>query len=265
MPEAIDPTTRRSMFPPQRQEEILRLTSEHGQVDVAELAAIFDVTTETVRRDLKDLQRRRLVRRVHGGAIPWDSGRVEPLLADRDVQQTEEKGRIAVLAVQELPPEGVVMLDSGSTIARVAERLPTDSRLTIVTNSLVNAEALKEHQDTRIVVLGGEMERNTLTMADAQTVAAIRELTVDTLVLGTDGISARGGLTTPYRHHAEVKRAMITTARRVITVADGSKVGTDHFIRFADCADIDTLITDTGADADAVAAIEAAGTTVMRA
>lgn len=263
MPDAVEQAPRRSMFPPQRQEEILRLTRDHGQVDVAELAAAFDVTTETIRRDLKDLQRRRLVRRVHGGAIPWDSGRVEPLLADRDVQQIEEKRRIAELAVQELPPEGVVMLDSGSTIARVAERLPTDSTLTIVTNSLVNAEALKGHEDVRIVVLGGEMERNTLTMADAQTVTAIRELTVDTLVLGTDGISAERGLTTPYRHHAEVKRAMITAARRVIAVADRSKVGTDHFIRFSACADIDTLITDTGADADAVAAVEAAGTTVM--
>lgn len=256
---------RRTMYPQQRHDEILRLLRDHERVDVADLAAGFEVTTETIRRDLSDLQRRRLVRRVHGGAIPWDSGRVEPLLADRDVQQIDEKRRIAVVAVQELPPEGVVMLDSGSTIARVAERLPVDSPLTIVTNSLVNAQALEDHEDARIVVLGGEMERNTLTMADAQTVAAIQELTVDTLVLGTDGISARGGLTTPFRHHAEVKRAMIRSARRVIAVADHTKVGTDHFIRFADCADIDTLITDTDADLDEVAHLEAAGTTVMRA
>lgn len=261
MAEAAIP--RRAMYPQQRQEEILRLLRDHERVDVADLATEFDVTTETIRRDLSDLQRRRLARRVHGGAIPWDTGRVEPLLADRDVQQIEEKRRIAAMAVQELPPEGVVLLDSGSTIARVAERLPIDSRLTVVTNTLVAAQALKDHEDVRIVVLGGEMERNTLTMADAQTVAAIHELTVDTLILGTDGISARGGLTTPYRHHAEVKRAMIRSARRVIAVADHTKVGTDHFIRFADCADIDTLITDSGADPDAVAGLEAAGTTVM--
>lgn len=257
--------SRRAMYPEQRQDEILRLLRDHERVDVADLAVQFDVTTETIRRDLSELQRRRLVRRVHGGAIPWDSGRVEPLLAERDAQQIEEKSRIGALAVQELPPEGVVMLDSGSTIARVAERLSMDSRLTIVTNSLANVQALAEHVTIRLVVLGGEMERNTLTMADAQTVAAIQDLTVDTLILGTDGISAHGGLSTPYRHHAEVKRAMIRSARRVIAVADHTKVGTDHFIRFATCVDIDTLITDSDADPAAVASVEAAGTTVLQA
>lgn len=264
MPDAVD-TPKRTKFPPQRQEEILRLAREHGQVDVADLATAFDVTTETIRRDLSDLQRRRLVRRVHGGAILWDDRNFEPLLAERDVQCVDEKRRIATVAVGELPPEGVVLLDSGSTSARVAERIPTDSTLTVVTNSLVAAQMLADHDEVQVVVLGGAVDKNTRTMADSQTVTAIQDLNVDTVVLGTDGVSAAGGLTTPYRIQAELKRAMIRAARRVILVADHSKVGNDQFIRFAICDEIDTLVTDTGVDDATAAELEATGMTVLRA
>lgn len=265
MPEATERAARPGMFPPQRQEEILRLTRAHGKVDVAELAAGFDVTTETVRRDLSDLQRRRLVRRVHGGAIPWEEGRFEPLLADRDTQCVEEKRRIAEVAVGELPPEGVVLLDSGSTTARLAERLPTDSRLRVVTNSLVIAQLLADHEDVDVVVLGGALDRNTRATVDGQTVAEIRDMGVDAVVLGTDGVSVDRGLTTPYRAQAEVKRAMVEAARRVVLVADHTKIGNDQFLRFAPCSRIDTLVTDRGVDDATAAGLEATGMTVLRA
>ncbi len=265
MADTVDAVGRRTMFPPQRQQEILRLARDNGQVDVADLASAFEVTTETIRRDLSDLQRRRLLRRVHGGAILWDEGRFEPLLADRDVQRVEEKRRIAAVAVGELPPEGVVLLDSGSTTARLAERIPVDSALTVITNSLVNAQLLADHDEVEVMVLGGAMDKNTRATADSQTVTAIQDLTVDTVVLGTDGVSVAKGLTTPYRVQADIKRAMIAAARRVILVADHSKVGNDQLVRFATCDQVDTLVTDTGVDDATASALEAAGMTVLRA
>lgn len=257
-------TEGRPLYAAQRQEAILRLAREHGRVEVAALAQSFDVTTETVRRDLSDLQRRRLLRRVHGGAILWDDDGFEPLLARRDTRNVDQKRRIAAAAAEELPPEGVVLLDSGSTTATLARCIPPDRQLTVVTNSVLNAQLLAEHRGVEVVVLGGGLDRKTLAMVDEQTVEAIRDLTVDTLVLGTDGISPARGLTTPYRSQAAVKRAMIGAARHVIAVADASKLDQDHFVRFAACDQIDTLITDTGMDDTAVDRFEAVGLRVVR-
>lgn len=257
-------TPDRPLYPQQRQDAILRLAREQGRVEVASLSERFDVTTETVRRDLTDLQRRRLLRRVHGGAIPWGDDGFEPLLARRETRHTDEKRRIAAAAARELPPEGTVLLDSGSTTAMVPTHLPTDAQLTLVTNSVVAAQLLDDHHAVEVVVLGGRFDKRTLAMVDEQTIAAVAELTVDTLVLGTDGISPDGGLTTPYRNQAALKQAMIASARHVMLVADSSKAGQDHFIRFAGCNEVDTLITDTGLDDDTCARLEATGLAVLR-
>lgn len=254
----------RALFPPQRQERILARLREHGRVDVAGLADEFAVTTETIRRDLSDLQARRLARRVHGGAVLWDSGAFEPLVSLRDLRNMGEKRRIAAAAVRELPPGGTVLLDSGSTTARVAHELPADATLRVVTNSVTIATLLVEHERVDVTLLGGNMDKGMMAAVDEQTIAAVRQLRVDVVVLGADGLSAAGGLTTPHRAQAELKRAMIAAARRVVAVIDHSKVGNDQLIRFAECRHIDTLITDTGvSDAD-VAALEAAGCSVAR-
>lgn len=254
----------RSLFPPQRHERILALLREHGRVDVASLAEAFEVTTETIRRDLSELQGRRLVRRVHGGAVLWDSGGFEPLLSMRDLRNVDEKRRIATAAVLELPPGGTVIFDSGSTTARIAQQLPADATLTIITNSVTIARLLADHEHVEVVLLGGTMDKNILAAADEQTIAAVRQLSVDAVMLGADGISAAGGLTTPHRSQAELKRAMIAASSRVVAVIDHSKLGNDQLIRFAECRDIDTLITDTGVSDAHRTALETAGCSVVR-
>lgn len=259
------PTTGRHLFPPQRHQEILRLARARGRVDVASLATEVHVTTETVRRDLSDLQRRRLLRRVHGGAILWETGEVEPRLVHRDTQRVDEKRRIALAAVAELPPEGTVLLDSGSTTARVAERIPADSRLRIVTNSLAAARLLTEHESIELVVLGGEVDPRTLAMVDGQTVAAIAAMAADTVVLGADGISAERGVTTVSRAHADVKAAMVAAASRVVVVADHTKVGADQYLTVATCDQVDTVVTDDGVTDEDAARLEQAGPSVIRA
>src|ERR1044072_596434 len=133
------------MYAPERQQEILRLARDSGRVDVLSLAEEFQVTAETVRRDLRALDRAGLVRRVHGGAIPAGRLDFEPDLAEREGTAADEKDRIARAALAELPAEGSVVLDAGSTVARLAAALPVESELTVVTHSLPTAARLADH------------------------------------------------------------------------------------------------------------------------
>src|SRR6266536_5984677 len=124
------------MYAEERQQHIVDRARREGRVDVAELAAELAVTGETIRRDLSVLERHGLLRRVHGGAIPVERLGFEPALGQRAERYREEKDRIAKAAIAELPVEGAVLLDSGTTTARIAEMLPPDCELTVVTNSL---------------------------------------------------------------------------------------------------------------------------------
>jgi len=252
------------LFQSERQREIVSLTLQHGRVEVSELATRFQVTT-AIRRDLSELQEQRQLRRVHGGAVAWESKEFEPLLVVRNDQQHDEKRRIAKLAVDELPDSGSVIIDSGSTLARFAEAVPPDTSLRIVTNSLPIAQTLAEHENADVIVIGGKVRKNTMAMVDADAIAAFQPLSVDTLFISTDGLSAKVGLTTPYRQEAGVKQAMIASARRVVALVDDSKFGKDQFVRFAEWANIDVLITNVGADAETIAKIESMGTTVLQA
>ncbi|MFG3285050.1 DeoR/GlpR family DNA-binding transcription regulator [Streptomyces sp. NPDC048111] len=251
------------MYAPERQQEILRIARESGRVDVLSLAETFQVTAETVRRDLKALDRAGLVRRVHGGAIPAGRLDFEPDLAERESTAADEKDRIARAALAELPAEGSVVLDAGSTVARLAAALPLDSGLTLVTHALPVAARLADHPDIDLHLVGGRVRHRTRAAVDAWALRAYGEIRVDVVFLGTNGFSAAHGLTTPDLAEAAVKRAAIGAARRVVVLADSAKHGQEHFARFADMADVDLLITDQGLAPDDIAAIEATGTDVI--
>ncbi|CAM5440403.1 DeoR/GlpR family DNA-binding transcription regulator [Streptomyces xanthochromogenes] len=251
------------MYAPERQQEILRIARESGRVDVLSLAETFQVTAETVRRDLKALDRAGLVRRVHGGAIPAGRLDFEPDLAERESTAADEKDRIAHAALAELPAEGSVILDAGSTIARLAAVLPLESGLTLVTHALPVAARLADHPSIDLHLVGGRVRHRTRAAVDAWALRAYGEIRADVVFLGTNGFSAAHGLTTPDLAEAAVKRAAIGAARRVVLLADSDKHGQEHFARFADMADVDLLITDSGLAPEDIAAIEAAGTDVI--
>ncbi len=254
-----------SLFQSERQQEIVTLAIENRRVEVADLAHRFNVTTETIRRDLSELQAHRLVRRVHGGATPWETGGFEPLLSKREDHQESEKRRIAAAAVNELPDTGSIIIDSGSTAGRFVEAISSDTRLRFVTNSLLISKTLSERTDADVIVVGGKVRKNTLAMVDAYAVEAIEPIHVDTVVMSADAASATAGLTTPYREEAAWKRAIIRSARRVIMLLDHSKFDQEQFVRFAHWSDIDVLVTNTETDSDQLAVIEASGTTVVTA
>jgi len=251
------------LFQSERQREIAAATMQAGRVEVAELAVRYNVTTETIRRDLSDLQLHKVVRRVHGGAVPWETARFEPLLSRRSDQHDSEKQRIAAGAVAEIPDAGSIIIDSGSTLSTFAQVVPMATSVRIVTNALNIAQVLSERCDTDVIVIGGKVRKNTLAMVDSEAVAAVEPLAVDTLFISSDGLTAANGLSTPYREEAALKQAMISAARRVVALVDHSKFGKEHFTRFAEWSDIDVLITNREADPTEVEAIEAAGTTVV--
>ncbi|SDD44378.1 DeoR/GlpR family DNA-binding transcription regulator [Actinokineospora iranica] len=251
------------MYAAERQQLIAERAREAGRVEVAVLAEDLGVTTETVRRDLDALEKRGVLRRVHGGAIPIERLRFEPELAARDAEATAEKQRIAKAALAELPAEGVILLDAGTTTARLADLLPADRDLTVVTNALPIATTLAT-RGVNVLVLGGRVRGKTLAGVDAWALDTLRDLYVDVAFLGANGLSGRG-LSTPDQAEAAVKRAMVAAGRRVVALVDSSKAGTECFARFATLEQVDTIVTDDGLDADEAAEFEAAGPTVVRA
>ncbi|MBQ0847178.1 DeoR/GlpR family DNA-binding transcription regulator [Streptomyces sp. NPDC057621] len=253
------------MYAPERQQEILRLARDGGRVDVVSLAEEFQVTAETIRRDLKALDRAGLLRRVHGGAIPAGRLDFEPDLAERETTAADEKDRIAKAALAELPEEGTMILDAGTTVARLAGALPLEASLTVVTHSLPIAARLADHPGVQLHLIGGRVRHRTRAAVDAWALRAYGEIRADVVFLAANGFSAEHGLTTPDLAEAAVKRAALAAARRVVLLADSAKHGQEHFARFGGLDEVDLLITDSGLSPEDATAIERGGTEVVRA
>jgi DeoR family transcriptional regulator, fructose operon transcriptional repressor len=242
-----------TMYAEERQQAMAELVAERGRLSVNVLAEQYDVTTETVRRDLSALERIGLVRRVHGGAVPAHSlAVIESGLGERDRSNTAQKERIARAALDQLPPAGsTVLLDAGSTTSRLASLLPRDLHLVVVTHAVPVAARLAGHAQIELHLLPGRVRTTTQAAVGADTVAALAGLRADVVFLGTNGLSADHGLSTPDHDEAATKRAMLASARRAVVLADASKIGTECTRRFAALDEVDLLVTDTGIeDAD---------------
>jgi DeoR family fructose operon transcriptional repressor len=255
----------KQMYAEERQAAIVSRARVAGRVEVAELAESFDVTPETVRRDLTALERAGLLRRVHGGAIVVDLFGFEPALAVRESVHTSEKARIAERALALLPEEGAIALDAGSSTYRLAELMPADRALTVVTNSLPIASLLANRSALTVHMVGGRVRGRTLASVDNAALEYLRTVFVDVAFLGTNGFSIERGLTTPDSAEAAVKAAFVSSARRSVLLADHTKFGSDHFAHVADLAEIDVIVTDSALSDEAVSEIEAAGPQVVRA
>jgi DeoR family fructose operon transcriptional repressor len=253
------------VYAEERQQAITRLVGERGRVAVTDLATEFDVTTETVRRDLSLLERAGLVHRVHGGAVPAGAlAGIEAALSERDTVNQGAKDQIARAALAHLPRgEATIVLDAGSTTARFASLLPTDRRLTVVTHAVPVAARLAGLATIDLHLLPGRVRPSTQAAVGADTVAALGRIRADVVFVGTNGISLDHGLSTPDLEEAAAKRALIRAARKVVVLADSSKIGQETAQSFADLAEVDVLITDSAIDPRDQAEIAAAGPEVV--
>jgi DeoR family transcriptional regulator, fructose operon transcriptional repressor len=253
------------MYAEERQQEILRRARAQGRVDVMMLAEELAVTSETIRRDLTALERAGVLRRVHGGAIPVERLGFEPALAARDTVLTSEKERIAKAALAEVPEEGAIIIDAGSTTGRLAQALNTDRELVVIVNAPPLATLLAARPNLTVHLVGGRVRGRTMATVDDWALHALSQIYVDVAFMATNGFSVERGLTTPDPAEAAVKRAMIASARRTVLLADHTKFGNDYLARFGRLADVDLVITDTGLSAAAAAELQHAGPEVIRA
>ena len=236
------------MYAEERQQAIADLLAQRGRLSVTELADEFAVTTETVRRDLSVLERGGVVRRVHGGAVPAEALTVlEARLAERDVAHAEEKDRIARAALDLLPRSGgSVLLDAGTTTARLAAGIPRELRLAVVTNSVPVAARLADRPHVDLHLLPGRVRFTTQAAVGEDTVEALRRLRTDVVFLGSNGFSPDHGFSTPDPSEAAAKRAMTRAGQKVVVLADSSKLGRESVVSFAGMDDVDVLVTDEG-------------------
>lgn len=246
-----------------RQSRILAIARVEGRVDVAALAEQFGVATETIRRDLKVLAERRLVKRVHGGAIPLESAAFESDLGYRSQVDLLQKQRIAQHALSLLHGAETVFLDEGFTPRLVAELL-ADRSITVVTASLLVAQALADSSTATVLLLGGKLRGRTLATVDSWALRQLGELRLDLAFLGTNGLTPADGLTTPDPAVAAVKRTAVERSRRSVLLATDSKFGVITFVRWAEVADFEAVVTGTELTEDDAAPYVAAGTRVIR-
>lgn len=247
------------MYAEERQHHIQAAVRRNGKVDVSSLAADLDVTGETIRRDLIALERRGVLQRTHGGAISVERLGFEPAPATRELAMVAEKDAIAKRAVHELPEEGAILLDSGSTIEAFVGAFPTDIRLTVVTHSLHVALAVTAFPGITLMLLGGRWRPAGGCTVDRWALENLSHIVADVAFVGTNGLSTRRGLTTTDQSEAAVKSAMIGAAHRVVVLADHSKVGADYFYKVADLSTIDLVITDGGIDPELAEDLRIAG------
>jgi DeoR family transcriptional regulator, fructose operon transcriptional repressor len=229
----------------ERRQLIVEEVRRRGRVSVSGIAVAYDVNPETVRRDLVVLERRGALRRVHGGALSLARVQVEPAVDERSGQMSDEKARIATAALELLPDDGTVLVDAGTTTGALVERFPTDRRLTVVTNAIPLALRLAPLPMVTVLVVGGRLRQRTLANVDDFAVRMVGDLRVDVAFVATNGISERG-CSTPDPAEGAVKRAMVGAADKVVLLADNSKFGQEHFVRFAALDDLDVVVTDGG-------------------
>lgn len=247
-----------------RRQRIVQALNERGQLHVGDMAAELECSEMTVRRDLESLEREGVLRRVHGGAVRGTLGAEETPYALRALQRVEAKAAIGAAAAELLVDGETVVLDGGSTVLEVARAL-RDRRLTVMPLAVRPLIELCDCAAVRLILPGGEVRPGELSLTGGLTESAFSSLRFDTYVMSVCGIDAQAGITTHLLAEADVKRTAARASRRVVAVADSSKLGRVAFGHVCSPADIDVLVTDRTADEALVESLVRAGVDVRTA
>ena len=251
------------MLSAERKRLILESISREGGVVAAELSQRFEVSEDTIRRDLRELASEGLVHRVHGGALP--NAPVVQSYAARIGQAPAEKAAIARAAAGLIRSGQVIAIDGGTTPLLVAENLPRDLRATIVTHSLPVLTALAGREGIELIAIGGRIMGDTLVGVGAATVDAYRAIHADVCIVGVAGIDIVAGLTALNADEASVKQAMAAGSRQVVAVAAADKLGTAGPFVVDSINRITDLVTDRAASPEMLQKFESAGLRVITA
>lgn len=258
------PIDGRSRLSLDRRRKITELVDTRGSIRVAEISGLLSVSPVTVRKDLEALAHEGLLVRDHGGAIARTHTALSIAFNQRAELNGEAKQRIGEAAANLVQPGETIMLDAGSTLMEMAKRIPRVSPLAIITNALNIALEVGALPGVHVVLAGGSLSPQTISTVGPLAERDLGDLLVDRLFLGTHGFELETGLSDLSMEVARVKRAMITTAKSVILLADSSKFGTRAFARVVPLSAINCLITDTAFPEDAARRLAAMNIEVRR-
>jgi DeoR family glycerol-3-phosphate regulon repressor len=246
----------------QRQAEILRAVRQAGSVAISDLAEALGVSTESIRRDIKDLITRGAVTRFHGGIA--DPGHLEepPFLRRMRVNR-EAKRKIAALVLELVRDGDSLILDNGTTTAYVAEALAARARLVVVTNSAQIACRLAGRNGNRVFLAGGEVADDDAAAFGPSVLEFLRQIQVRYALLSAGGIGAEGDIRVFHLFEAEFARAAMAQARESWVIADGSKFGRDAPVSCCPLTAVNRLITDAMPEPALRAACREAGVEIV--
>ncbi|WP_170374946.1 DeoR/GlpR family DNA-binding transcription regulator [Ruegeria atlantica] len=226
-----------------RQSDILNIAKQDGRVMVEDLALRFDVTVQTIRRDLSELADMGKLDRVHGGAV-LRSGVSNIGYEDRRALNADAKTRIAQLCAQDIPDGASVFLNIGTSTEAVARQLLNHKDLMVVTNNMNVANILVDNPNCQIVVAGGVLRRSDGGLVGNLTIATIEQFKFDYAIIGCSALDAEGDLMDFDFQEVRVSQTIIAQARRTCVVADHSKFQRSAPARIASLSDVDVFYTD---------------------
>lgn len=247
---------------PERWEQIIEMVEVQGSLSVDQIAQALGVSSATVRRDLAHIHQRGLIKRTRGGAEPSPKVKEDRTLSESRRINPSEKEIIGAAAAELVESGDTLMFDGGFTTYQTARQIRATD-LTVVTNSIDVANAMIGRDDVTLVIIGGELSKDSGTTVGPTTDSQLAQIRADKAIIGANAISPEEGLSSPNPFTAQTKRTMIRGAREVIVVADYTKLGRLTTYSVAPVESISTLVTDDKADESVLDAFRAAGVEVI--
>jgi DeoR family transcriptional regulator of aga operon/DeoR family fructose operon transcriptional repressor len=255
--------TSADLYPTERKQRILSHLNRNERASVSELSQMFGVSEVTIRGDLQLLASENLIVRTHGGAVL--AQRVPELsLTLRRQQRVVEKERIGAAAAEFVANGDAIFLDASSTVLSLAHALRQHRDLTILTNSLVVAQSMLDALGVSVVMTGGALQRDTVSLMGTDGLAILRKYNIKTGFFSAHGLSFPEGMTDVSSGEAEVKRPVVAMCRQVVALIDATKWGRVGPASFAQPEDLHVIVTDTDAPAELIAQARALGTCVIQ-
>ncbi len=252
-----------------RYQVILNDMHKTGSVSVDALSEQLQVTVVTIRRDLDALERKGLLHRTHGGAMPIQPLFYEPFRRDRSFvmqvdRQADEKRRIGYAAAALIEPDETIAVTPGTTAAAVVRALPLNYNLTVVTSTANVAVELSKRKDIKVFVTGGTLHGEWFSLVGPHAQRSLENILIHTLFIGADGLDPEWGATSFDEDEAELLRMMVVHARRRVAVVDHTKLGKVGNWKICESRNLHTVVTDIQATDESVAPFREMGVEIIR-
>ncbi|MFM0340217.1 DeoR/GlpR family DNA-binding transcription regulator [Paraburkholderia fungorum] len=251
------------MLTSQRKQLILEALERDGQVIARTLSVEFEVSEDTIRRDLRELAAEGQLQRVHGGALPSSPAAVD--FAGRERIESVSKVAVGRAAAGLIAPGQIVFVDGGTTAVQLARHLPRDLRATIVTHSPSVVVELAGHTELEVIMIGGRLFRHSMVNVGAAAIEALSHIRADLYFMGVTGVHPQAGLSTGDMEEAYMKRAFAERAAETVVLASAEKLNAASAYRIADVTAASTLVVERNTPEALAAPFEALGIVILRA